>query len=121
MATSSSHLRYSSSSHSSVEPHARLRAARVVATWLDEAFRIPGTTVRIGLAPLIGLVPGIGDALGALASAYLVLVAAQLGAPASIVGRMVLNLLVDTAVGAVPVLGDLFDFGWKSNKRNVAL
>jgi len=66
-------------------------------------------------------VPGIGDALGALASSYLVLVAVRLGAPASVVGRLVLNIAVDAIVGAVPFLGDLFDFAFRANVRNLAL
>jgi hypothetical protein len=98
-----------------------LRVARALATWLDEAIAIPGTSLRIGLDPLLGLVPGLGDALGLLASAYVVVVALRLGAPGSVAARMVVNLLVDAAVGAIPVLGDLFDFGWKANTRNLAL
>jgi len=82
---------------------------------------VPGTRFRVGLDPLLGLVPGIGDALGALASSYLVLVAVRLGAPASVVGRLVLNIAVDAIVGAVPFLGDLFDFAFRANVRNLAL
>ena len=95
--------------------------ARALASWLDEAIAIPGTSLRVGLDPLLGLVPGLGDALGLVASAYVVVVALRLGAPGSVAARMVANLLVDAAVGAIPVLGDLFDFGWKANTRNVAL
>jgi hypothetical protein len=82
---------------------------------------IPGTAWRIGLDPLIGLVPGVGDALGAVASLYVVVLALRAGAPASVAGRMVANLLVDAVVGAVPLLGDVFDAGFKANVRNVAL
>jgi len=92
-----------------------------VARLLDDALPIPGTAWRIGLDPLLGLVPGVGDALGALASAYVVLLAIRAGAPAAVAARMIVNLLVDAVVGAVPALGDLFDFGWKANVRNLAL
>jgi hypothetical protein len=70
---------------------------------------------------LIGLIPGLGDIAGAVFSGYIVLVATRLGAPASVVARMLLNIGVDTVVGSVPVLGDLFDVAWKSNQMNVAL
>src|SRR5918912_433271 len=77
------------------------------------------------VGPLLGrarlVARGLGDALGAVASAYLVLVAMRLGAPASVAARMVANIAVDAAVGAIPLLGDLFDAGWKANKRNLAL
>jgi hypothetical protein len=100
---------------------ARLAAARALAQLLDAAFRIPGTQVRVGLDPILGLLPGIGDALGGVASLYMIWVAWQLGAPGSILARMVLNVAIDSAVGAVPVLGDAFDAGFRSNLRNVRL
>ena len=74
--------------------------------WLfDELIRIPGTHIRIGLDPLIGLIPGGGDLIGGAVSAYALLTAARLGAPASVVLRMGLNILIDTVVGAVPLFG----------------
>jgi hypothetical protein len=88
---------------------------------LDTAVRIPGTPVRFGLDAVLGLIPGVGDVVGAAAAGYIVLAAARLGAPPSVLVRMLLNVGVDTVVGAVPLLGDLFDFGWRSNTRNVAL
>jgi hypothetical protein len=88
---------------------------------MDSAIRIPGTNVRLGLDPILGLVPGIGDLASALASIYIVLTGIQLGAPRSVVVRMIANIGIDTLVGSVPILGDLFDVGWKSNNRNVAL
>ncbi|CAN5754177.1 hypothetical protein BH11GEM1_BH11GEM1_04590 [soil metagenome] len=99
----------------------RLARARVLARALDSAVGIPGTKVRFGLDPIIGLVPGLGDLAGAALSGYIVLVGIQLGASRSVVLRMLANVAIDTAVGAVPVVGDLFDAGWKSNNRNVAL
>jgi hypothetical protein len=88
---------------------------------LDSAVRIPGTNIRFGLDALVGLVPGIGDAIGAILSTVIIFHAARLGAPRSTLLRMMANVGVDTIVGEVPLLGDLFDFGWKSNSRNLAL
>jgi hypothetical protein len=95
--------------------------ARALARLLDSAVTVPGTNIRFGADSLIGLIPGLGDIAGAVLSGYIVLVATRLGAPASVVARMLLNIGVDTVVGSVPVLGDLFDVAWKSNQMNVAL
>ena len=105
----------------SAYPAPELERLRAVSRLLDNAFTIPGTNVRFGLDALIGLVPGVGDALGALFSAYLILQARRLGAPKSVINRMIANVGVDTVVGWVPVLGDLFDVGWKANNKNLAL
>lgn len=99
----------------------RLEAARALARWLDAAFVIPGTRVRVGLDPLIGLIPGIGDAIGAAMGGYLILIASRLGVPPSVLTRMALNVGVETVIGAVPLVGDLFDFAWRANLRNVQL
>jgi hypothetical protein len=88
---------------------------------MDSAVGIPGTRLRFGLDALLGLVPGVGDVVGAAAAGYVVLAAARLGAPASVLVRMLLNVGIDTVVGSVPLLGDLFDLGFRSNSRNVAL
>jgi hypothetical protein len=96
-------------------------AARAVARLLDEAVRIPGTNIRVGLDPLLGLVPGLGDVAGASLAGYTILTAARLGAPRWVILRMLGNVAFDTLVGTVPLLGDLFDAGWKANSRNVAL
>lgn len=82
---------------------------------------MPGTGVRFGLDPVLGLIPGAGDVAGAALSGYMVLVARELGASRAVIVRMLANVAVDTAVGAIPVLGDLFDVAWKSNTRNLAL
>jgi hypothetical protein len=99
------------------------RTARLqrVAHILDELFRIPGTNFRFGLDALLGLLPGGGDVAGGVMSAYTLLVAARVGAPLSVMFRMGVNIAVDTIVGAVPLLGDLFDAGFKANRRNVDL
>jgi hypothetical protein len=88
---------------------------------LDDAIRVPGTKLRFGIDPIVGMIPGIGDLLGGAASAYIILEAARAGAPASVLLRMTMNVGMDTVVGAVPLIGDLFDFAWKSNSRNAEL
>jgi hypothetical protein len=88
---------------------------------MDRAFRVPGTRWRFGLDPLLGLIPGLGDLLGSLVGAYSLFIARQLGAPASIQIRMLMNLTIDGVVGLVPLLGDLFDFAFQAHSRNVAL
>lgn len=94
---------------------------RQIATWLDSAVRIPGTELRVGLDPLLGLAPGLGDTLSSVLSGWIVVRAASLGASAPTLARMTGNVLVDALVGSVPVLGDMFDFGFKANQRNLAL
>jgi Domain of unknown function (DUF4112) len=104
------------------EPDRRsIERLRQLAHLLDDRFRIPGTSYRIGLDGLIGLVPGVGDAVTTLLSLYIVLEARRLGVPLTKLGRMGLNVGVDAVLGAVPLLGDLFDVAWKSNRRNLAL
>ncbi|MEO5510552.1 MAG: DUF4112 domain-containing protein [Longimicrobiales bacterium] len=88
---------------------------------LDEAIRIPGTNRRVGLDAVLGLLPGGGDLLGGAISAYTIVLAHRNGAGPAIIMRMFSNILIDMVVGAVPLVGDLFDAGWKSNSRNVTL
>lgn len=87
---------------------------------LDSSVPLPGG-YRIGVDGLIGLIPGLGDAAGALLSSYILLEGHRLGASTPVLMRMAFNILVETVVGLVPVAGDLFDFAWKANRRNVAL
>lgn len=101
--------------------HDRLERLRRLGYLLDNSIPIPGTRYRVGLEALVGLVPGLGDLVGGGFSAWIILQAARLGAPPSLLARMGWNLLVDMIVGAVPVLGDLFDAGFKANLRNLAL
>jgi hypothetical protein len=88
---------------------------------LDNSIPVPGTGFRFGLDSVIGLVPGVGDLLGGALSLYIVLEAARLGVPRSLLVRMGYNVAVDALVGSVPLLGDLFDAGYKANLRNLAL
>lgn len=97
------------------------RGARRVAWLLDDVIRIPGTNLRFGIDPLLGLLPGGGDLAGGVLSGYIILAAARAGAPSSVLVRMGLNVVVDAVVGTVPLLGDLFDAGYKANRRNAAL
>ena len=98
-----------------------LERLRTLARLLDSAFQIPGTQYRFGMDALIGLVPGIGDAISAVFSMFIVFQAARLGASRATLTRMMGNVALDTLVGEIPLLGDLFDAGWKSNNRNLAL
>ena len=100
---------------------ARLSRIRWLSYLLDERFRIPGTSQRIGLDGLLGLLPGVGDTVGTLLSTYILFEAAQIGVPRSTLLRMIANIALDTVVGAIPVVGDIFDVAWKANKKNVAL
>ena len=88
---------------------------------LDTWFQIPGTKIRFGLDGIIGFVPGVGDFLAGAASCVIVLAAFFRGVPLVTVGRMAANIGIEVVVGAVPVLGNLFDIGWRANRRNYAL
>lgn len=100
-------------------PH--LRRIELLSYLLDGCIKVPGTTIKVGLDPIIGLLPGVGDVVGGWASLYLVYLAARAGLPSMALIRMIGNVLVDVIIGAIPVFGDLFDFGWKVNLRNLAL
>lgn len=87
----------------------------------DSAFRVPGTNIRFGIDPLLGLVPGVGDLASPILSMFMVWHGTRLGVPKIVLARMVLNALIDAATGVIPVVGDLFDFGWKATAWNLAL
>lgn len=99
----------------------RLAQVALLAHLLDRAFVVPGTRWRFGLEAILGLIPGLGDIIGSLLGTYALFIARELGAPASIQSRMVLNLAIDGLVGVVPLAGDLFDFAFKAHTRNHAL
>lgn len=88
---------------------------------LDEQFQVPGTSYRIGLDGLVGLIPGVGDTAAALLSSYVLFEAYRVGAPNALLARMLVNIGVDWLIGSIPVAGDLFDFAFKANRRNVSL
>ena len=98
-----------------------LQRVRLVSHLLDNAIPIPGTRARIGLDPILGLLPGAGDFLGGVLSAYIVIEAARFGLPKETLMQMVSNLVLDSVGGSLPVLGDVFDATWKANSRNLAL
>lgn len=88
---------------------------------MDSQFRIPFTPIRLGVDSLIGLLPGIGDGAAFLMSLYPVFEARKMGAPLVLILKMLLNILIDFLVGLVPLIGDIFDIGFKANIRNVRL
>src|SRR5580765_5336657 len=94
---------------------------RWLALIMDNLLRLPGTQFRFGLDPLIGLIPGIGDTSSAVISAMALIAAARRGLPRILLARMGLNILINEAVGIIPVLGDAFSFWFKSNQRNYEL
>ena len=93
----------------------------VLSHLLDDFIQIPGTSIRFGLDGIVGLVPGVGDLLGGLASCLLILAACVRGVPRVTVARMMLNVAIETAVGSLPVFGDMFDIWFRANRRNYAL
>ncbi len=98
----------------------RIADVEALARWLDYAFALPGG-FRFGLAGIIGLIPGIGDVFDALISLYIVVRAIQLKIPRVAIARMLLNVGIEAAAGAVPLIGDLFDVAFKANRRNYKL
>jgi hypothetical protein len=88
---------------------------------LDELVSVPGTSVKVGLDPVIGLIPVVGDAVAAVVGLWVIGEAARFGIPRLVLGRMGVNLLVDLAIGAIPILGDIFDFAFRSNSANLEL
>lgn len=98
-----------------------IQRLRKLSRLLDNAIAIPGTKFRIGLDPIIGLIPGAGDFIGTALSAYIVIEAARLGLPKQTLGKMVYNIVLESVVGAVPIVGDWFDFAWKANVKNIEL
>lgn len=106
---------------SSVDTAQRLRRVQRLAWVLDAAFRLPGTRFRLGIDALVGLIPVGGSLIMGAVSLYIVWEAWQMRLPTSVLARMVANILLETAVDAVPVAGDIFDAAFKANLRNVAL
>jgi hypothetical protein len=98
-----------------------LDALRRMARLFDAQFRVPGTEIRFGIDPLIGLVPGIGDLASPVLTVAMLWHAAKLRVPKVVLLRMVVNALIDAGAGAIPVVGDLFDFAWKATEWNMAL
>ena len=100
---------------------ASLRRLRRISHLLDNAIPIPGTKHRIGLDPILGLIPGGGDLVGSIFAGYVVFKSAQMGVPQETLIKMATNIVFDTVAGTVPVAGDLLDVAWKANVKNIEL
>ena len=98
-----------------------LRRLKRIAWLTDTAWRIPFTPIRFGLDSLVGLIPGVGDAVMMVISVYTLLLAHKAGAPPNLLARMAVNVAIDFGAGSIPVVGDLFDVAFKSNVRNLKL
>ena len=98
-----------------------LRQLDRLATLMDAQFKVPGTNFRFGLDGLLGLIPGAGDLSTFAVSGYMLWIMAHNGASGYVLARMILNVLVDAIVGAIPFIGDIFDFAFKANMRNMRL
>jgi hypothetical protein len=99
----------------------RLKVLKYFARLLDSAFVLPGTEIRLGLDPLLGLIPGLGDLASPLFTVVLLWQSRDLGVPRIVRLRMIFNVAIDALVGLMPIAGDLFDVAWKANDRNLAL
>ncbi|MBC8082669.1 MAG: DUF4112 domain-containing protein [Hymenobacter sp.] len=100
---------------------ARLRWVESISRLLDSQFRVPGTSWRFGLDPIMSLIPVVGGIPSLAVSGILILTMMRHGASGNVVVRMVLNVLLDTVIGAIPIIGNIFDFAYKANERNVRL
>ncbi|CAA9587250.1 Mn-dependent transcriptional regulator [uncultured Synechococcales cyanobacterium] len=105
----------------SIDRLATLNRIRRLSRLMDTAIRIPGTSFRFGLDPIIGLVPGAGDLVSTAFSAYIIFLAARFGLPREVLTKMIFNVALEAFVGSVPLVGDLFDAVYKSNIRNLDL
>lgn len=107
--------------HPSATRAQKLAQLRWLAQSMDSIFKIPGTNFRVGLDGLLGFIPGVGDFAGLVVGSYFLIVAAQLQVPRVVIVRMGVNILIDTLVGAIPFFGDIFDFVWTANRKNLEL
>jgi len=98
-----------------------LKRIRKISRLLDSAIGIPGTKIRFGLDPILGLIPGGGDLIGGLISAYMVYLATSFGLKKEEIGKMVGNVALETILGSVPLVGDIFDAYFKANIRNLEI
>ncbi|PZX17496.1 uncharacterized protein DUF4112 [Palleronia aestuarii] len=103
-------------------PHMhRLERLERLASRLDSAFRIPGTKIRFGYDPILGLLPGVGDVAALVPGVYIINESRKLGVPTHLLIKQGVNMGIDTLVGSIPLLGSVFDVGFRANRRNVAL
>jgi hypothetical protein len=99
----------------------KLLRLKLLSNRLDEIITIPGTKYKIGIDPIIGTIPIIGDLLGSIISIYILYSGSKIGLSSRIIAKMSLNIGFDFVLGLIPIIGDIFDMGWKANKRNVKL
>ena len=99
----------------------RFKNLERLARLMDSRFRIPGTNIRFGLDAILGLIPGVGDFATFLISGMMVSVLAKNGASGFVMARMILNIVVDALIGSIPLIGDLFDIGFRANEKNLKL
>lgn len=114
--------RKSYSTYSTVEDRSRtetMESLEKLSSLLDARWTVPGTTFKFGLDPIIGLLPGVGDSLSLALSAYIIMQGSQLGLSRFALARMIGNATLDAIIGVVPLVGDLADFGFKANRRNI--
>ena len=102
-------------------PKPGLKNLDLLAKLMDAQFKIPGTNIKFGLDAIIGIIPGVGDFAGFIISGYMMIIMANNGASSFLLARMALNVFIDSLVGAVPLLGDIFDVAFKANQRNMKL
>jgi len=98
-----------------------IRWIESIATLMDSKFTLPGTRFKFGLDPIIGLIPGIGDITSFAVSGLLVMIMARHGATGKVIILMLLNILLDAVLGGIPIIGNLFDFVYKANNKNIRL
>ena len=99
----------------------RLLRLRILGERLDESIKIPGTNYKIGLDPIIGTIPVIGDLIGGVLSTYILYSGIKMGASPKIVAQMATNIALEFAIGSIPIVGDVFDVIWKANIKNIEL
>lgn len=103
-----------------ISPH-EIEKLEKLADWMDSRFSLPGTSIRFGLDSLLGLIPGVGDTVTLASTIYLIGRAQGYKLPWHVIARMAWNAFVDWLIGLIPLIGDIFDIGWKANKRNIQL
>lgn len=100
---------------------AKLQSLRKLSDLWDRSLGVPGTKFKVGLESLVGLLPVGGDFIGILLSVYILFQAIQFKLPKKTLAKMIFNIVIDGAVGSIPILGDIFDTTWKANTKNVNL
>lgn len=103
------------------DKEALVQSVEKLARLMDSRFNIPGIPIRLGLDTIIGLIPGIGDTIGLGISGYIIAQSKRVGVNRTTIYKMIANVFIDWLIGIVPILGDLFDWGWQANNRNAGL